>query len=219
MNERILIAEDEQDIRNSLSFVLENEGYNVTTVPNGLEAVEKIKNSNFDLLITDILMPKMDGMKLPGTTIQISPQTLVIIMTAFASIETAVSALRKGASDYILKPVEFDEVLIRIKYLLNQKQLLLENKILSHQIDKRYNFSNIIGQSKVMQKIYVMVKQISSAPTNVLITGPSGTGKELIARAIHTNSDRTDKPFIPVNCGAIPDNLYESESLCRIPDW
>ncbi len=219
MNERILIAEDEQDIRDSLSFVLESEGYNVTTVPNGLKAVEKIKNSNFDLLITDILMPKMDGMKLPGTTIQISPQTLVIIMTAFASIETAVSALRKGAADYILKPVEFDEVLIRIKYLLNQKQLLLENKILSHQIDKRYNFSNIIGQSKVMQQIYVMVKQISSAPTNVLITGPLGTGKELIARAIHANSDRTDKPFIPVNRGAIPDNLYESESLCRIPDW
>ncbi len=211
MNEHILIAEDEQDIRDSLSFVLESEGYNVSAVQNGLDAVEKIKNSNYDLLITDILMPKMDGMKLLETTIQISPETLVIIMTAFASIETAVSALRKGASDYILKPIEFDEVLIRIKHLLNQKQLLLENKILRQQIDKRYNFNNIIGKSKAMQDIYGMVKQISSAPTNVLITGPSGTGKELIARAIHSNSDRAGKPFIPVNCGAIPENLYESE--------
>ncbi len=211
MHEHILIAEDEKDIRESLSFILESEGYNVTIVQNGIEAVDQLKNSNFDLLITDILMPKMDGMKLLETTIQFSPQTLVIIMTAFASIETAVSALRKGASDYILKPIEFDEVLIRIKHLLNQKQLLLENKLLRQQIDKRYNFNNIIGQSKSMQSIYDMVKQISSAPTNVLITGPSGTGKELIARAIHSNSDRADKPFIPVNCGAIPENLYESE--------
>ncbi len=211
MHEHILIAEDEKDIRESLSFILESEGYNVAIVQNGIEAVDQLKNRNYDLLITDILMPKMDGMKLLETTIQISPQTLVIIMTAFASIETAVSALRKGASDYILKPIEFDEVLIRIKHLLNQKQLLLENKLLRQQIDKRYNFNNIIGQSKPMQSIYAMVKQISSAPTNVLITGPSGTGKELIARAIHSNSDRADKPFIPVNCGAIPENLYESE--------
>jgi len=211
MHENILIAEDEQDIRESLSFVLESEGFNVTNTSNGFEAVEKIKSSNFDLLITDILMPKMDGMKLLETSLQISPQTLVIIMTAFASIETAVSALRKGASDYILKPIEFDELLIRVKHLLNQKHLLLENKILRQQIDKRYNFNNIIGQSKAMQEIYGMVKQISSAPTNVLITGPSGTGKELIARAIHSNSDRANRPFIPVNCGAIPENLYESE--------
>jgi two-component system response regulator PilR (NtrC family) len=132
-------------------------------------------------------------------------------MTAYASIETAVSALRKGAADYLLKPIEFDEVIMRVKQLLKQKQLILENKLLKQQIEKRFDFNNIIGQSQSMQDIYAMIKQISTAPTNVLITGASGTGKELIARAIHKNSNRFEQPFIPVNCGAIPENLYESE--------
>ncbi len=211
MNENILIADDERDIRESLSAILESEGYSCTIAADGQEAEERLKTSNYDILITDIVMPKMDGMKLLEKAQLISPQTLVILMTAYASIESAISSLRKGAADYLLKPIEFDEVIVRIKQLLNQKQLLLENKLLKKEIDKRFNFENMIGQSKSMQEIYGLIKQISSAPTNVLITGASGTGKELVARAIHNNSSRANKPFVPVNCGAIPDNLYESE--------
>ncbi len=211
MNESILIADDETDIRESLTIVMESEGFRCTAVSNGEEALQKINESEYDILITDIMMPKLDGMKLLDSVVHLSPQTVVVIMTAYASIESAVVALRKGASDYLLKPLEFDEVIVRIKQLLKQKQLILENKILKKQIDKQYNFNNIIGKSRAMQRIYNLIKQISAAPTNVLITGPSGTGKELVARAIHNNSERTDKPFVPVNCGAIPDNLYESE--------
>lgn len=211
MNENILIADDERDIRESLSIILEGEGYLCTVAANGLEALEKIKAYNYDILITDIVMPKMDGMKLMEQTLLFSPQTLVILMTAYASIESAINSLRKGAADYFLKPIEFDEVIVRVKQLLNQRQLILENKFLKKQLDSRYNFENMIGRSKSMQEIYSLIKQISPAPTNVLITGPSGTGKELVARAIHNSSNRVDKPFIPVNCGAIPENLYESE--------
>ncbi len=211
MNENILIADDERDIRESLSIILEGEGYLCTVAANGLEALEKIKAYNYDILITDIVMPKMDGMKLMEQTLLFSPQTLVILMTAYASIESAINSLRKGAADYFLKPIEFDEVIVRVKQLLNQRQLILENKFLKKQLDSRYNFENMIGRSKSMQEIYSLIKQISPAPTNVLITGPSGTGKELVARAIHNSSNRADKPFIPVNCGAIPENLYESE--------
>ena len=211
MNENILIVDDEKDIRESLSAVLKTEGYICTEAENGEKALEKIEASNFDIIISDIVMPRVDGMKLLEKSLQISPSTLIVLMTAYASIETAISALRKGAADYLLKPIEFDEVIMRVKQLLKQKQLILENKLLRQQIDKRFNFNNIIGQSKSMQEIYGMIKQISTAPTNVLITGASGTGKELVARAIHNNSNRSGQPFIPVNCGAIAANLYESE--------
>ncbi len=211
MNENILVADDENDIRESLSYILASEGYNCTPAENGEDALIKLENSNFDMLITDIVMPKLDGMTLMEKCAQLSPQTIVVLMTAYASIDTAVNALRKGASDYLLKPLEFDEVLVRIRQLLKNKKLSLENKLLREQIDKKYNFYNIIGQSEAMKEVYAMVKQISRAPTNILISGPSGTGKELIARAIHENSNRSDNSFIPVNCGAIPENLYESE--------
>jgi len=211
MNENILIVDDEKDIRESLSTVLQTEGYLCAVAEDGEKALEKLESSNYDIVITDIVMPNLDGMKLLEKAIQTSPNTLFVLMTAYASIETAVSALRKGAADYLLKPIEFDEVIMRVKQLLKQKQLILENKVLKQQIDKRFDFNNIIGQSESMQEIYAMIKQISSAPTNVLISGASGTGKELVARAIHSNSNRSEQPFIPVNCGAIAENLYESE--------
>ena len=211
MNENILIVDDEKDIRESLSSVLQTEGYICTEAEDGEKAIEKLETSNYDIVISDIVMPKLDGMKFLEKSLQISPDTVIVLMTAYASIETAVSALRKGAADYLLKPIEFDEVIMRVKQLLKQKQLILENKLLKQQIEKHFDFNNIIGQSQSMQDIYAMIKQISTAPTNVLITGASGTGKELIARAIHKNSNRFEQPFIPVNCGAIPENLYESE--------
>ncbi|MCF7805529.1 MAG: sigma-54 dependent transcriptional regulator [Candidatus Marinimicrobia bacterium] len=211
MKGSILIADDEQEIRESLSVVLEDEGYNCTTAEDGAAALERVEEANFDILIADIKMPNLDGMELVEKTNQISPQTMSIIITAYATVETAVRALRSGASDYILKPLDFDEVIMRVKHLMDHREMEMENQYLRDQVDKKFNFNNIIGDSPAMRDVYQMVKRVSQSTTNVLITGKTGTGKELVARAIHANSDRANKPFIPINCGAIPDNLFESE--------
>ena len=211
MNTNILIADDEEQIREPLSFVLNKEGYNCKTVNDGSNAIKALQEDNYDILITDIKMPGMNGVEVLEKSREISPETIVILITAYGSVETAIQALRKGAADYLLKPLDFDEVLVRLKNLIRNKELFRFNKILRKQINTNYNFENIIGKSSVMKKIFEMVKQVSEVSTNILITGATGTGKELIARAIHNNGSRKDKPFIPVNCGAIPDNLYESE--------
>jgi len=211
MKGTILIADDEQEIRESLSLVLGDEGYECDTAADGETAFEHIENNNYDILIADIKMPNMDGMELLEMTKKHSPQTLPIIITAYATVETAIRALRSGAADYILKPLDFDEVIMRVKHLMDHRNMELENKYLREQIDKKFNFNSIIGDSPAMREVYNMVQRVSQSTTNVLISGKSGTGKELVARAIHANSDRADKPFIPINCGAIPDNLFESE--------
>ena len=159
MNEKILIVDDERDIREALSYVLKSEGFNCTTAENGEAAAEELEKSNYDVLISDIVMPKMDGLKLLEKCLQISPSTIIILMTAYASVETAVTALRKGAVDYLLKPLEFDEVIVRIKQLLKHRQLTIENKLLRRQIDKRFNFNNIIGQSDPIQQVFSMIDQ------------------------------------------------------------
>lgn len=205
------MADDESGIRESLTIVLEDEGYNCTAVKDGQEAIEAIDERSFDIIITDLKMPKTDGLGVLEHALQHSSNTLTIIITAHGTIETAIEALRKGAADYILKPLDFDEVLIRIENLLEHKNLIQENKYLREQIDQEYNFNHIIGESEAMKKVYKMVERVSKATSNVLITGDSGTGKELIARAIHSNSDRSKKPFLAINCGAIPEDLVESE--------
>lgn len=211
MKGTILIADDEQEIRESLSLILEEEGYNCETAEDGEAALQRIESSNYDILIADIKMPKLNGMQLMEKAKNISPQTMIIIITAYATVETAVHALRSGASDYIVKPLDFNEVIFRVKHLMNRREMELENKYLKDQIDKRFNFNNIIGDSPAMRQVYDMIQRVAQSTTNVMITGKSGTGKELVARAIHANSDRSNKPFIPINCGAIPDNLFESE--------
>ncbi len=211
MKGSILIADDEQEIRDSLSLILDEEGYKCETAEDGEAALQFIKKANFDILIADIKMPKLDGMQLIEKTKNISPQTMTIIITAYATVETAIQALRSGSSDYILKPLDFDEVIFRVRHLMNRREMELENKYLKDQIDKKFNFNNIIGDSPAMRQVYNMVQRVARSTTNVMITGKSGTGKELVARAIHANSDRAIKPFIPINCGAIPDNLFESE--------
>lgn len=211
MNGSILIADDESGIRESLTIVLQDEGYHCKAVKNGQEAINAINETSFDVVITDLKMPRASGIDVLEHALQHSSETLTIIITAHATVETAVQALRKGAADYILKPIDFDEVLIRIKNLLEHKKLVQENKYLREQIDQEYNFNHIIGESEAMKKVYKMVERVSQATSNVLITGPSGTGKELVARAIHSNSPRSKKPFLAINCGAIPENLVESE--------
>lgn len=207
----ILVADDESSIRESLTIVLEDEGYSCTAVKNGVEAIQAIDKSSFDIIISDLKMPKTDGLGVLEYALQHSSDTLTIIITAHATIETAIQALRKGAADYILKPLDFDEVLIRIDNLLAHKKVVQENKYLREQIDQEYNFNHIIGESDAMKRVYKMVERVSEATSNVLITGESGTGKELVARAIHSSSDRAKKPFLAINCGAIPDDLVESE--------
>lgn len=211
MKSKILIADDELTIRESVSLVLNDEGFDTKVVSTGKEALDLLKVEDFDILITDIKMPEMDGMELINRSLKICPQTSVIIITAHGSIESAIDALRIGAFDYILKPFDFDDLLLRIDRLMNHKELALENQALRQEVAHKYNFGNIIGQSKQMQDVFYIITKVSNTKGNVLITGKSGTGKELVARAIHYNSDRKNKPFVPINCGAIVGTLMESE--------
>jgi len=211
MNERILVVDDEDIIRESLSYVLKKEGYLVEEAGNGKAALDKLLQEPFDLVITDLEMPVMKGIRLLEEVKKLNMQTAVIIITAYGSLDTAISALRSGASDYILKPIEFDEILIKIKRLFEIKELLLENQMLRKEIHRAYDFENIVGKSPQIINIYDMVNTVAETESTVLITGKSGTGKELIARALHYKSKRKNRTFVPVNCGAISENLIESE--------
>ncbi len=211
MKIKILIVEDEQAIRESLQMVLEDEGYIVETAADGLAALNKIQSQNFDLVITDIKMPQMDGMELLEKGTRVSPDTFFIIITAYASVNSAIAALRAGAYDYLIKPLEFDDLLIRIRRLLDYRKLALENRTLRQRISSAEGYRNLIGKSSAMKKVFKIISQVAPTNSNVLIVGKSGTGKELVARAIHANSKRKDKIFLPINCGAISPNLIESE--------
>lgn len=211
MKGHILIADDEQSIRESLYHILEDEDYNCETAENGKAAIEKVEEGQFDIVITDLKMPKHDGLEVLDHINQFSSDTLVVIITAYATVETAVKALRKGASDYLLKPLEMDEVTLRINHLMERRALMQENKYLREQIDRDFNFNHIIGESEAMKGVYDMVERVSEAQTTVLISGKTGTGKELVARAIHKNSQRANKPFFAINCGATPETLFASE--------
>jgi DNA-binding NtrC family response regulator len=211
MKPRILIADDEKTIRETISVILQDEGYETGTAADGKEALELLNRQNFDLLISDLRMPEMDGLELIKNCLRICPQTSVIIITAYASVESAIEALRLGAYDYIIKPFNHDDLILRVKRLLNHKELALENQVLKQEIEEKYNFENIIGQSPEMQVVFQLIRKVSVTKGNVLITGKSGTGKELVARAIHFNSLRRNKRFLAINCGAIVGTLIESE--------
>jgi len=211
MANRILVVDDEKIIRESMSFILKKEGFSVMEASNGKEAFQLLTEDTFDLIITDIEMPEMKGIDLLDKAMHISPQTSVMVITAYGSVETAISALRKGASDYILKPIDFDDLLLRIHRLLNYKKMSLENQILRRELHQEFNFANIIGKSTAMQKIFQTIAMVAPTDSTVLITGKSGTGKELVARALHFNSGRDTQPFIVVNCGAISETLIASE--------
>lgn len=211
MSERILIADDEEIIRDSLSFVLQKENYEVATAPNGAIALEKHLADPYDIIITDIEMPEMKGPELLDRVLQATPEVFVILITAFASINTAIDALRKGAYDYIMKPIEFDDLKLRVARLVKHRRLALENALLRKEVHQQYNFYNIIGNSPAMHKVFETIKRLSHSSSNVLLYGTTGTGKELIARAIHYNGVRKDKPFVTVNCGAVVETLFESE--------
>jgi len=211
MGFKILVVDDEEIIRDSLFYILEKEGYEVQKAENGKAAYDKMLENHFDLVITDIEMPVLKGTELLEKIKTLDVQTSVIIITAFGSLDTAITALRNGASDYILKPVEFDELLFKVKKLFEVRDLLLENKILREEIHRKYDFENIIGRSDSIKKVYEMIEAVAETDSTILISGNSGTGKELVARALHYKSHRKNKPFVAVNCGAISENLIESE--------
>ncbi|MFC2133882.1 sigma-54-dependent transcriptional regulator [Bacteroidota bacterium] len=211
MSVKILIADDEKAIRDSLKLVLTEEGFSADTATDGEEALQKIRDENYDLVISDIKMPNVDGMQLLTEAAKISPDTFFMIMTAYASVQTAIEALRKGAYDYLIKPVEFDDLMIRIKHLIDYKRLSLENKVLRQRVSSEEGFEKIIGKSEPMKKVFDLIKHVAPTNSSVIIFGKSGTGKELVAKAIHYNSQRKDKIFLPINCGAISENLIESE--------
>jgi two-component system response regulator PilR (NtrC family) len=211
MAHKILVVDDEEIIRDSLFYILEKEGYAVDKAENGKIAYDKMIANHFDLVITDIEMPVMRGTELLEKIKTLNVQTSVIVITAFGSLETAITALRNGASDYILKPVEFDELLIKTKRLFEVRDLLLENRVLREEIHRKYDFENIIGKGNSIKKVYEMIEAVAETDSTVLISGNSGTGKELVARALHYKSHRKNKPFVAVNCGAISENLIESE--------
>lgn len=208
---RLLIVEDEEALGESLKRVFVREGYEVVTVTSAESALEMFDNGSYDLVITDIILPGIDGIELLKRIRERQPDQLLVIMTAYASLETAIEALRTGAYDYVIKPVIHEEIKQIVRNALNQKTLQSENIRLRRQLERQYDFSNIIGQGAAIQKIIGEVKKIANARSNLLILGETGTGKELIARAVHFNSSRADRPFIPINCSAIPEPLLESE--------
>ena len=211
MAEKILVVDDEDIIRESLSYILTKEKYEVAEAANGKIATEMMKETSYDLVITDIEMPVMKGLELLDEIKKMNLQTNTIVITAYGSMETAIAALRSGASDYILKPIEFDELLIKVKKLFEVRDLHLENRILRKELQREYDYTNIIGKSPAIIQIFEMIKAVADTDSTVLISGNSGTGKELVAKALHYNSKRSTKPFIALNCGAISENLIESE--------
>lgn len=211
MADRLLIVEDEDTLSESLKRVFLRENYAVDTAGSAEDALNILNERIYDLIITDIILPGIDGIEFIKKIREQSPDQIFLVITAYASLETAVEALRAGAYDYVVKPLIHEELKQIVKNALRQRSLQSENALLKNQIRKDYDFSRLIGESPAIKKIISEVIKIADAKSNVLLLGETGTGKELIARAIHFNSGRAEKPFVPINCSAIPENLMESE--------
>lgn len=208
---KILVIDDEQSMRDFLSIMLKKEGHDVVAAENGSDALKAVQTEIFDLVISDVKMPGLNGIDVLKTVKEVSPETVVIMITAYATAETAVEAMKLGAYDYITKPFKVDEIKLIIQKALEKGHLRKENILLRREIESRAGFENFIGKSEPMQRVFSLIRQVADTRSTVLITGESGTGKELVARAIHFNSTRKDKPFVTVNCGALPETLLESE--------
>jgi DNA-binding NtrC family response regulator len=208
---KVLVVDDEAIIRDSLRDWLNDAGYEVFTAENGPQALQAIQREGLKIVIADLVMPGMDGIELMKQAKQVSPDIEVIIITAYGSIPTAITAVREGAYDYIQKPFCPERTEILIAKLLERQQLIEENLSLHQKLEERYRFENIIAKSSRMQQVIAAIKVVAASNATVLITGETGTGKELVARAIHSQSQRRGKPFIAVSCAALPETLLESE--------
>ncbi|MGQ9695720.1 MAG: sigma-54-dependent transcriptional regulator [Thermodesulfobacteriota bacterium] len=208
---KILIIDDEESMRHMLSLILKKEGYEVIAANGGKEALELVSSISFDFILSDIIMPEMDGLELLQALKDRKVESTIIMMSAYGTINTAVEAMKRGAYDYISKPFRPDEALMALRKAEERESLRQENIRLRQEVLREYSFGNIIGKSPRMLQIFELIKKISDYKTSVLLVGESGTGKEMVARCLHYNSPRSKAPFIAVNCGAIPETLLESE--------
>lgn len=208
---RLLIAEDEERLRRLLQMMLSTQGYDLTLAADGAEAWEQFLNGNFDAVVTDLRMPRMDGLTLLKKIKEQSPTTPVVVITAFGSIENAVEAMQAGAIDYVTKPFEETKLNVSIERALSFGRILDENKNLRAQVEEKLNLGRMVAESPAMVRVLECVRAVAASNANVLVYGESGTGKELVTRAIHDSGPRKHAPFVAINCAAIPDNLLESE--------
>src|SRR5512139_1555416 len=208
---KILIVDDEENFRHMLSVILKKEGYDVEAASNGEEALQKIATSSPDQILCDIRMPQMDGLEFLSEVQKRGMDATIIMMSAYGTLDIAIEAMKLGAYDYISKPFKPDEVILTLRKAEERERLRKENEFLRKEVKKEYSFENIISKNEKMQKIFEIIQKVAHYKSTILVTGESGTGKELVARALHYNSERSQKPFIAVNCGAIPENLLESE--------
>lgn len=205
---KILVIDDERSIRNTLKDILEYEKYSVDLAEDGIKGIEKVKNSAFDVVLCDIKMPGMDGIEVMEQLVQFAPDTPVVMISGHGNIDTAVESIKKGAFDFIEKPLDLNRLLITIRNAMDKSNLVSQTKILKKKVNKKYE---IIGESKALKSVVEMADRVAKTDARVLITGANGTGKELVARRIHDQSNRAAGPFIEVNCAAIPSELIESE--------
>jgi DNA-binding NtrC family response regulator len=211
MKEKILIVDDQVSFCNHIQTVLEMEGYLAEVVHNAGQAIDALSSQAFDILLTDMKMPGMDGLELFKKARKIDPDISGIIMTAYGSISSAVASIKHGASDYLQKPFEPESLLMVIEKTVRERQMLQEIRDLRREVNQKYAFGNIIGKNHKMQAIYELIKKVSHTGARVLITGETGVGKELVAKAIHFNSLRKNRPFVSINCGALAETLLETE--------
>lgn len=208
---RILIVDDEESFRHMLSVILKKEKYEVETASNGEEALQKVISTPFDQILCDIRMPQMDGLEFLKEVQKAGVESTIIMMSAYGTIDTAIEAMKLGAYDYISKPFKTDEIILTLRKAEEREQLRRENQLLRREVLREYSFENIVSKNAKMKEIFEVIKKVAPYKSTILIMGESGTGKELVARALHYNSDRSKRPFVAVNCGAIPENLLESE--------
>ncbi len=208
---RILIVDDEDYMREVVRQALEGAGFEVDEAADGKTALAMLRQYPYNIIVTDIRLPGLTGDKILEEALSLFSETIVIVMTGFGNIQSAVEAMRKGAYDYLPKPFQLDELVVRVEKGIEEQQLKSENRMLRGELQSKYHFSNLVGNSSAMQNIYRLISVVASKNSTVLIEGETGTGKELIARAIHYNGPRKDQPLVSVNCGAIPSNLLEDE--------
>ncbi|HEX9020950.1 MAG TPA: sigma-54 dependent transcriptional regulator [Nitrospirota bacterium] len=211
MSKNILIVEDEETLRESIKRIFAKEGFAVDGAESAEKGLALLEANGYDVIITDIILPGMDGIEMLVKVREQNPDQIVIVITAYASLDTSIKALRAGAYDYIMKPIIHEEIKQIVKNALRQKGLQAENALLRREIGKTYDFSSIIGESPALKSILREIKRVADAKSSVLLLGETGTGKELFARVIHHNSPRDAMPFVPINCSAIPENLLETE--------
>ncbi len=211
MKTTILIVDDEKNLREGLAEALQSPIRRILLAENGFQAEEIIKENAVDLVLSDLKMPSMNGLELLRKVQAFSPTTIFIIMTAYGAVDTAVKAIKEGAYDYLTKPINIDQLELLLSRALKSRELETENIYLKEQLEKRFGLENMIGHSRAMENVFELIRQISPSNATVLITGKSGTGKELVARAIHQQSLRKNKPFVPIHCAALSPSLLESE--------